>query len=109
MLISPGSYIAGAYPALMWIHEAQDRMKTTTQRAKIAYDKAVETLRQQYGPLIGQMLKVEGSIEAVIRKLARPGKPPAKVIVPDWVDSNPPLHRKDITTEKEVDDDNYYD
>lgn len=102
MLISPGSYLAGAYPALMWIHETQDRAETNAQRAKIGYDKTVETLRQQYGPLIWQMYEVEGSIETVLSKLTRPGKPPARVIVPDWVDSSPPLH---LTAE----DDDCYD
>ncbi len=83
MLTSPDKYLAGVYPALNWIHQTQERIKTTTQKDPIPYDKAVETVRHQYGPLIWHMLAVEDSLETVFEKIVRPGKPPARVIIPD--------------------------
>ena len=61
------------------------RIKTARKTAEISYEYLTGHLRTAYGPLIGVMESVEGSPEAVIAKIKRPGLP-ARLRVPLPVD-----------------------
>jgi phage replication initiation protein len=75
VLISPGRYVAGAYPCTHWVSDETSRIKTTQKTAKIGYDALTHSARQSYGPLINVMIEQEGSPEKVIEMLIREGKP----------------------------------
>jgi phage replication initiation protein len=87
ILIKPGCYLAGAYPAFLWINKVQSRIKTKVKKEKITYDKYVKTLKHQYGDLILCMTKVEGSYENVIKKIIG-HKIPKRLLSPDWKNPN---------------------
>lgn len=75
VLINPGPYVAGAYACLSWISEEANRIRTLKQTARIGYDCLVHYASVGYGRLLNVMLEVEGSPEAVVEKLLRPGVP----------------------------------
>ncbi len=75
VLLEPGRYVAGAYPALSWVQETASRIGTTQQAVDIGYARLLHSARQSYGKFINLMLEVEGSAEAVIDKLRQPGMP----------------------------------
>jgi phage replication initiation protein len=76
VILEPGRYVAGAYPkALAWVDKEMSRVVTLQKQTQIGYETAVENARQQAGHLIDIMMQVEGSAEAVIEKLRRPGVP----------------------------------
>lgn len=72
ILTEPGQYLAGAYPCLAPLSEKQSVIKTIAKAAKTVYDKAVKTVKQQFGKLINLMLEVEGGdCGAVVAQLIR--------------------------------------
>lgn len=75
VLLEPGKYVAGAYPATGWVDERQKRVRTIQRSIQISYGHLSYYARQSYGPLLDVMLKVEGSAEKVMEKLRRPGVP----------------------------------
>jgi phage replication initiation protein len=75
VLLEPGRFLAGAYPALAFISEEQTRVKTKKSIAAVTYDAAVKTARHQFGKLVNFMYEVEGSLDTVFLKLLRPGVP----------------------------------
>lgn len=75
VLSNPGGYVAGAFPCLSWITDAACRIRTTKNTQKIGYDTLTHHARQGYGRLLGVMLEQEGSADAVLAKLMRPGLP----------------------------------
>lgn len=75
MLLDCGKYLAGAYPALNWISETQERIQTEKKQAVITYDKALEVVQHQYGHYLKFMLQVEGSADNVLQKIMRDGNP----------------------------------
>jgi DNA relaxase NicK len=74
-VLEPGRYLAGAYPALSWVSKTATRIKTLRRTDAIVYEKATQYASLSYGQHISVMLKREGSAEAVVAKLARPGVP----------------------------------
>ena len=83
VLIEPGRYLAGAYPAFFWLSKTQSRIKTKVNKEKIIYKRAVEVLKHQFGGLILFMTKVEGSAEEIIKKIVGE-KIPKRLLSPDW-------------------------
>lgn len=76
VLLTPGRYVAGAYPkALAWVDKEMVRVKTLQKQTQIGYDAAVHYGRNQIGNLLNLMLKVEGSPENAVAKLIREGVP----------------------------------
>jgi len=63
------------YPALSWVKEIGDRIPTLRRTDAISYKYIVHYARLAYGRLVGTMLKREGSADAVVGKLSRPGVP----------------------------------
>lgn len=75
MLLEPGVFLAGAYPALNWISETQDRPLTEKKQARITYDRALEVIQTQYGHYINMMVQIEGSADKLFEKIMREGNP----------------------------------
>ncbi len=75
VLIRPGNYVAGAFPCMRWITEDAERVRTTKNALQIGYDSLTFHAKRGYGRLLNVMLEHEGSPEAVLNKLIRPGKP----------------------------------
>lgn len=76
ILTRPGHYLAGAYPCLAFISEAQSVIRTVSKSAQVAFDKAVETAKQHAGKLVNLLLEVVGGDYAeVVNRLKRPGIP----------------------------------
>jgi phage replication initiation protein len=75
VLLEPGKYVAGAYPALRWVQEEMLRIRTIQKTGKISYEFLAHHASAAYGKLINTMLAVEGSPEKVIEKLRRDGIP----------------------------------
>lgn len=76
VLTRPGDYLAGAYPCLAHLSERQDKVRTLSKSAEIAYERMVECLRMQYGPALHVMMKVErGNIFGVFEQVVRHGTP----------------------------------
>jgi phage replication initiation protein len=89
ILINPGPYLAGAYPALAWVDDEQSRIATKQKTLKLQFDRAVLMVRNQVGRYIGAMVDVLGADE-LISRIRREGIPD-RLIVPDYRESPPPL------------------
>lgn len=66
VLLRPGQYLAGAYPALADIHKIQDVIKTAKKTIKSTFEKSIEITKHQFGKHIWthiQLLGVEKAIE----------------------------------------------
>jgi phage replication initiation protein len=90
VLINPGPYLAGSYPALEWINEESCRIATKTKSLQVSFDNAVSIVKKQFGRYINAMMDVYGSADLVVQKITRPGIPD-KLIMPDWSEAPPPL------------------
>lgn len=75
VLLNPGSYIAGAYPCMGWIHGETSRIRTFKNKAVIGYNFLTHCASQAYGKHLGVMLAIEKDPAKVLEKLIRPGKP----------------------------------
>jgi Replication initiation factor len=76
VLLQPGQYVAGAYPkALRWIDTEMIRVRTLQKQTQIGYETAVGHAQNQAGAVINLMMQVEGSAEAVVKKLRRDAIP----------------------------------
>jgi phage replication initiation protein len=75
VLLEPGKYVAGAYPAFSWVHEEMQRIRTIQKTGKISYESSIGHAKNAYGKLINTMMAIEGSAEIVIEKLIRDGIP----------------------------------
>lgn len=76
VLIEPGRYVVGSYPkVLSWVQEEMTPIRTIRKQQQIGYDHLTATLKNAYGPMLNVMRQVEGSAEAVLKKLVRPGAP----------------------------------
>jgi phage replication initiation protein len=49
ILTNCGQYLAGAYPALSWVNEVQERVKTIKKVVQTTAERAVSTIKHQYG------------------------------------------------------------
>lgn len=75
VLIRPGPYVAGSYACLDWIDKEACRVRTIQKTAQISYEHLTHYLSVAYGKHLNIMEEVEGSAEAVMAKLKRPGMP----------------------------------
>ncbi|PPK71895.1 DNA relaxase NicK [Methylobacter tundripaludum] len=68
VLLRPGQYLAGAYPALVNMHKVQETIKTAKKTVQSTFEKSLATVRHQYGKHIWthvQILGVEKALEAL--------------------------------------------
>lgn len=76
VLLTPGQYVAGAYPkALSWAHEERSRIPTLQKQTQIVYDDLMRHTSIQCGRVLTVAAMVEGSVENAFKKLSRPGLP----------------------------------
>jgi len=75
VLLNPGHYVAGSYPCMRWVSDGVQRIRTIQNQRRITYGAAVDWARMAVGQLINTMASIEGSPEAVLEKLRRPGTP----------------------------------
>ena len=75
VLLEPGKYVAGAYPAFGWVREEMQRIRTIQNTGKISYESSVDHAKNAYGKLVNVMMEMEGSAEKVVEKLIRDGIP----------------------------------
>lgn len=76
VVVNPGRYLAGAYPALRFLSAEQSRIATTRRTAEMSYDSMVRNLRTQGGKSINVMWRVlGGNCAAVVSELRRDGVP----------------------------------
>jgi len=76
IVITPGKYLAGAYPCLAYLSTEQCRIKTIKKSATINYFSMVDWLKTATGKSINVMLQVEhGDAQAVMDKIRRDGAP----------------------------------
>jgi DNA relaxase NicK len=90
ILIKPGQYLAGAYPALAWVSEEQSRIKTKDNTVLIMLERSLQIVKQQSGGYLYAFLQIFGSAEVVLDKLIRKVIPD-RLVMPDWSESPPPL------------------
>lgn len=76
VLLEPGRYFVGCYPsALNWAQVEMSKIRTLQKQSTISYEHLTAYAAVAYGPLLNVMLKVEGSADAVLKKLHRHGTP----------------------------------
>jgi len=75
VLLTPGPFVAGAYPCLGWICAEAFRLRTLREQHRISYAAAVHSARRTVGRLVNFMQVIEGSANAVVDVLRRPGVP----------------------------------
>jgi phage replication initiation protein len=65
VLLRPGQYLAGAYPALKRFHQVQERIETFKKVAESTLERVVETTRHQFGRHIWALTEYFGTEKAV--------------------------------------------
>lgn len=82
VLLKPGHYVAGSSPCLRWVCDEAYRVPTLRKQKATTYAHAVHWASVGVGQLVNTMVEIEGSPEAVVEKLRRPGHPP-RLLLPD--------------------------
>ncbi|TFW08731.1 hypothetical protein E4K72_07495 [Oxalobacteraceae bacterium OM1] len=76
VLLNPGGYFVGAYPrALKWVQDEMSRIATIQKQRTLTYLHLTGCLTHAYGRLVDMMLQVEGSADAVVERIRKPGIP----------------------------------
>ena len=75
VLLQPGRYVAGAYPATSWVQAEASRIRTIQKTGEISYAYLKHYASVGYGKLLNVMLETEGSAERVVEVLRRSGVP----------------------------------
>ncbi len=75
VLLEPGRYLAGSYPALSWVQADASRIETLRRTDGITYERLVHHARQSVGRLVNTMYEREGGAEGVVEGLRRDGVP----------------------------------
>jgi len=66
IIINSGKYLAGGYPALSFVSAVQCRIKTSKNKIKIEYERAIEVVKKQFGKFIYAIAGNEGSVSKII-------------------------------------------
>lgn len=76
VLLDPARFFIGSYPQVLnWVQEEMTRIRTIKKQTQIGYDHLISYAAIAYGSLFNVMLEVEGSADAVMKKLHRQGIP----------------------------------
>ncbi|MFA5016284.1 MAG: replication initiation factor domain-containing protein [Methylobacter sp.] len=65
VLLRPGQFLAGAYPALVDIHKIQDVIKTAKKTAVSTFEKSIEITKHQFGKHIWTHVQILGAEKAI--------------------------------------------
>lgn len=79
VLLRPGQYLAGAYPALANMHKVQDVIKTAKNTVKSTFEQSLEVTRHQFGKHIWTHVQILGAEEAIRRLTEDKAEIPAKL------------------------------
>lgn len=82
MLINPGQYLAGSYPALSFLNDIQNKIETIKKQAQMTVERAVQVVKNQFGPTIWALINLRGV--GVIKEICREQ-------APEWVKQYGPL------------------
>lgn len=88
VLLNPGQYLAGAYPAFAFISEEQTRIKTKKNVIELTVDKARGFVKAQVGKylwLFHELDGFDGIKELFVDEM------PRRLVFPDWTTSPPPI------------------
>lgn len=72
MLLQPGEFLAGAYPAFRFLNEVATRIETGERQAKKVYENTCKWVKKSVGKVIAFLTEMEGSAEAFVQKYANP-------------------------------------
>ena len=96
VLLEPGRFFVGCYPnALGWAQVEMSKIRTLQKQSKISYEHLTAYAAVAYGPLLNVMLEVEGSADAVLKKLHRQGIP--RRLVHPFIDKPSEFIEKSMT------------
>lgn len=68
VLLRPGQYLAGAYPALARMHKTQELIRTAKNTVKSTFEQSLEVTRHQFGKHIWTQVQILG-VDETIRRL----------------------------------------
>lgn len=80
VLTRPGDYLAGAYPALAFLSEVQDKIKTCAKLAAMTLDRATEYARLACGRIVNVLLQVHGGDYIEVLDLIRRDGTPRRLV-----------------------------
>lgn len=90
ILINPGMYLSGSYPALAWVHESQERIRTTRETKVIDKSAKEDWIYRVAGPDLYVLTQLEQgeTFEAqaanLIRRLSDESRMPKWANLPTW-------------------------
>lgn len=90
VLLNPGHYIAGAYPALFFVSSAQANLSRAQRQMEISYERALHVLKHQFGHYLHVFREIEGDDSALLDKLCRDDIP-ERLILPDYQTCDPAM------------------
>lgn len=102
VLIRPGQFLAGSYPALAFITEEVERIKTKQKTAKITFERALKMVGRQVGKYLYVFQEVLGSSDEVLKRVIREGIP-ERLVMPDHAQSPPSLRFDLVTLDQALD------
>lgn len=70
ILVNPGPYLAGAYPALNWIDKVQEKVKTFKKVVESTIERTTEVVRVQVGARIWTLINYYG-LDEFVRQVTR--------------------------------------
>lgn len=74
MLLLPGQYLAGSYPAFKWVNDTQNRIVTHKKQLEITLQSSIDFVRLQAGQHINVLLEALGS-DGFVSAVRRDGIP----------------------------------
>lgn len=93
VLLDPGAYLAAMYPALGFLNKRQKRIETKKREAVFSYEKALGHAKRMFGALLWMAREVEGSADALIEKIGKPGQFPKSIKhISDYRTCAPSVH-----------------
>lgn len=95
ILTRPGEYLAASYPAFAWVNERQERIETTKRVVSANVQRALKTVRHQFGSYIHHLVEIFGKDE-FLSKVMRSDKIPAFAKVPHHALAEKPIHEKRV-------------
>lgn len=104
VLLAPGQYLAGAYPALANLYKIQNRIQTQKKTIKSTVERAIETTAHQFGKYIWTFKELFGIEETIKRLTDKKQELPKKLIFDTFEQYQPSdfIHNLQVFTTKEI-------
>jgi len=94
ILLKAGEYLAATYPAFAFLSATQERILTTQKATEIKYQNMLDWLKRQCGAALNCAQEIEGSPEAVMKMLVKPGCIPSRLKMPDYRFADEAIHER---------------